>query len=266
EVDRSRRYDTAEAFAEDLRRYLRGVPVSAHPPTIPYQLRKFVQRHKVQVVAAAVAAVALASGTVTAAIGFVRASRAEAVARQEAAASRQVSDFLVQLFTLPAHQQAPGKPATVTELLERGVATIDTELKGQPFVQANLYGTMSRVYEALGQYRESSRFAEKSLALPHAPGRDGDLVAASVLLQLGRTEQRLGHMDQARNLLRKALAIRIRIFGENHLDVAQAYNYLGSVEGVTEHYEPAIAAHRKALAIQQKIGGAFQPDAARSLR
>jgi tetratricopeptide (TPR) repeat protein len=219
----------------------------------------------VQVAAAAVAGLALALGAVTAAIGFVRATRAEAVAKQEAAASRQVSDFLVELFTLPSHQQPLGKPTTVRELLDRGAATIDTELKGQPFVQANLYGTMSRVYEALGQYRESERFAQKALALPH-PGRDGDLQAASVLLQLGRDEQRLGHMDQARSLLQKALAIRLRILGENHLDVAQAYNYLGFVEGVTEHYKAAITAHQTALAIQQKIGGTFHPDVARSLR
>ncbi len=266
EVDRGRRYETAEAFAADLRRYLKGVPVSAHPPTISYQLRKFVQRHKVQVVAAAVAGIALVSGAVIAGIEFVRATRAEAVAKQEAATSRQVSDFLVQLFTLPSRQELPGKPASVNELLERGVATIDTELKGQPFVQANLYGTMSRVYGALGQYNESKRFAEKSLALPHAPDRDGNLLTASVLLQLGSTEQRLGHMDQARSLFQKGLAIRIRMLGENHLDVAKAYNYLGSVEGVTDHYEAAIAAHEKALAIQRKVGGAFQLDAARSLR
>jgi non-specific serine/threonine protein kinase/serine/threonine-protein kinase len=266
EVDRLRRYETAESLAEDLRCYLRGVPVSAHPPTISYQLRKFVQRHKVQVVAATVAGVALVLGAATATIGFVRATRAEAVAKEEAATSRQVSDFLVQLFNLPNRQQAPDKPAEVKELLERGAATIDTELKGQPFVQANLYGTMSRVYEALGQYRQSKRFAEKSLALPHTPGRDGDLQTAFVLLQLGSAEQRLGHMDQARNLFRKGLAIRIHVLGENHIDVAKAYNYLGSVEGVTEHYDAAIAAHQRALAIQQKVGGAYQLDAARSLR
>ncbi|HZS55430.1 MAG TPA: tetratricopeptide repeat protein, partial [Bryobacteraceae bacterium] len=266
EVDRRRRYETAEALAEDLRRYLKGVPVSAHPPTLSYQLRKFVQRHKVQVVAASVAAFALASGAVTAAVGFVRATQADGVAKQEATTSRQVSDFLVQLFTLPTRQQTPGKPATIRELLEHGVATIDTELKGQPSVQADLYTTMSRVYDALGQYRDSKRFAEKSLTFPHAPGRDGELQTAAAFIQLGHAEQRLGHMDRARSLFQQALAIRRRILGENHRDVAQAYNQLGSVEGVSDHYDAAIAAHQQALAIQQTLGPEFQLDVARSLR
>lgn len=266
EVDRSRRYETAEALAEDLRRYLRGRPVSAHPPTIAYQLRKFVQRYRVQVLAAAIVILALLSGTVAAAIGFVHATRAKAVAREEAATARQVSDFLVQLFTLPNSQEAPTKPHTVRELLERGASTIERDLKGQPAVQANLFGTLSRVYEALGQYQEAKRFAEKALTLPYAKGRDGELQAASLLFQLGRTQQRLGNIAEASRLFEKSLAIRLRILGENHLDVAQSYNNVGFVQGLMEHYEEAASAHEKALAIQQRIGGPFQPDAARSLR
>ena len=115
---------------------------------------------------------------------------------------RQVSDFLVRLFTLSNPDQAPGSPTTVRELLERGAGTIETDLKEQPAVQANLFGTLSKVYEALGQYPQSKRFAEKSLALPRATGRDGELQTATVLLQLGRAHQRLGDMEQTRTLIR----------------------------------------------------------------
>ena len=108
EVDRGRRYETALALAEDLQRYMREKPVSARPPTMSYQFRKFVRRHRVQVVAASVAAVALLVGTIAAAVGMVRATRAEATAREEAATSRQVSDFLVRLFTLSNPDEAPG--------------------------------------------------------------------------------------------------------------------------------------------------------------
>ncbi|MET0533391.1 MAG: serine/threonine-protein kinase [Steroidobacter sp.] len=40
------RYGSAEHLAEDLTRYLRGVPVHARPGTATYRLTKFVQRHK----------------------------------------------------------------------------------------------------------------------------------------------------------------------------------------------------------------------------
>ena len=42
EKDRTRRYETANAFAEDLEHYLSGEPVKARPPSTSYRVRKFV--------------------------------------------------------------------------------------------------------------------------------------------------------------------------------------------------------------------------------
>ena len=81
EVDRGRRYETALALADDLQRYLRQEPVTARPPTLQYQFSKFVRRHRVQVVAASVAILALVVGAIAAGVGMVRATRAEATAR-----------------------------------------------------------------------------------------------------------------------------------------------------------------------------------------
>lgn len=266
EFDRRRRFETAEALAEDLRRFLTGLPVAARPPTVPYRLRKFVGRHRVQVVAAAVAMLALVFGMVAAAVGFVRSTRAEAAARHEATASRQVSEFLVELFDLPNRQETPEKPTTVNEVLGRGAATIDKDLNGQPAVQANLYVTLSRVYESLGRYRQAKQFADQSLSLPHAAGREGDLQRAAALMQIGSLNQRLGKMEEARRAFQKALEIRVRTLGNDDPDVALALNHLGSVYGLTERYEEGLAAHRRALEIQRRIGGPLQPDTARSLR
>src|SRR5262249_12017933 len=46
EKDRSRRYETASAFAADVQRYLADEPVQACPPSAWYRLRKFVRRNK----------------------------------------------------------------------------------------------------------------------------------------------------------------------------------------------------------------------------
>ena len=46
EKDRNRRYETANAFAMDVQRYLADEPVLACPPSAGYRLRKFVRRNK----------------------------------------------------------------------------------------------------------------------------------------------------------------------------------------------------------------------------
>ncbi len=49
EKDRTRRYDTASGLAEDVRRHLEHEPVLARGPSTTYRLRKFLRRHRVQV-------------------------------------------------------------------------------------------------------------------------------------------------------------------------------------------------------------------------
>ena len=51
EKDRARRYDTANALAMDLRRYLENEPLLAGPPSTGYRLRKLMRKYRGQVVA-----------------------------------------------------------------------------------------------------------------------------------------------------------------------------------------------------------------------
>lgn len=53
EKDRTRRYDTATGFADDIKRYLKAQPVIARSPTGWYLLKKFVARHRASVMASA---------------------------------------------------------------------------------------------------------------------------------------------------------------------------------------------------------------------
>jgi tetratricopeptide (TPR) repeat protein/serine/threonine protein kinase len=52
EKDRNRRYESANAFAADVQRYLNDEPVLACPPSAGYRLRKFVRRNKLAVAVA----------------------------------------------------------------------------------------------------------------------------------------------------------------------------------------------------------------------
>jgi serine/threonine protein kinase/Flp pilus assembly protein TadD len=67
EKDRSRRYETANAFAMDIQRYLADEPVLACPPSAWYRFRKLVRRNKVPFITGTVVVATLlaASGVVT---------------------------------------------------------------------------------------------------------------------------------------------------------------------------------------------------------
>jgi eukaryotic-like serine/threonine-protein kinase len=63
EKDRTRRYDTANSLAADLKRHLNSEPVEARPPSRLYEFQKLVRRHKWGFVAAAAFMAVLLTGT-----------------------------------------------------------------------------------------------------------------------------------------------------------------------------------------------------------
>jgi serine/threonine protein kinase/WD40 repeat protein len=84
EKDRNRRYESAGAFAEDVRRYLRDEPVLACPPLLGYRLRKLVRRHRGSVLAAGLVVLTLVGGIIGTTWGLFRATSSEAEAVHEA--------------------------------------------------------------------------------------------------------------------------------------------------------------------------------------
>ena len=80
EKERSRRYETANGLAMDLRRYLHGDPVEAGPPSAWYRSRKFARKHAGALATAGLFALLLLLATVSSIWLTIRATRAEALA------------------------------------------------------------------------------------------------------------------------------------------------------------------------------------------
>ena len=134
----------------DLRRHLANEPVLAGPPSAAYRTGKFVRRHRGGVAAAATLVILLAVFAVVMTIQARRIARERDRANQEASTAKQVSDFLVGLFSVSDPSEARGKTLTAREVLARGAAQLDTGLQDQPQVQARLQATIGAVYTGLG--------------------------------------------------------------------------------------------------------------------
>jgi len=172
------RYATADAFAEDLRRWLDGRPVHAQPDSAWYRTRRFVGRNKVAV---ATAAGVLASVLAAAGVALQQAREAQAqsrVARTEAATAEAVQRFLEGVFRANSANQADplkARQRTAKELLDEGAARIDTELDEAPRAKLRVLKTLARMYAGMEQFDDAARLhaREADLALrlegPHGP-------------------------------------------------------------------------------------------------
>jgi WD40 repeat protein/tetratricopeptide (TPR) repeat protein len=81
--DRTRRYETVNGFAADVRRHLANEPVAAAPPSRAYRMRKFVQRHRGGVIAASLVLLTLLAGIAGTTWGLIEARRQEHEARRQ---------------------------------------------------------------------------------------------------------------------------------------------------------------------------------------
>ncbi len=90
EKDRARRYESANALARDIRRYLNDEPVQAYPPSTTYRLRKFAAKNRTFVVATALVLFAISAGSVISLVYAHKANSAVIVSQaSEARADRQ---------------------------------------------------------------------------------------------------------------------------------------------------------------------------------
>ncbi len=123
------RYATVDAFADDLRRYLRGEPVSARPDSMAYRTSRFVRRNLAAVALVAFALVALVGGLFGTISQAQRATReAQEASIQRDFALRQLArrDALNDLDTLLLTDAVhAGKPLRVGDLLARAEKVVD---------------------------------------------------------------------------------------------------------------------------------------------
>jgi tetratricopeptide (TPR) repeat protein len=201
EKDRTRRYQSASEFSADIERYLTGQPVMAGPPSVLYRFRKFVQRHRLGVTAAALIAAALVVGLSLATVGLVQ-------ARQEAARTQAVNDFLQQLTTRFEADPAGGD-MSVGEIIERG-----RDLLGDDHaVVASLLMTRAASLSTAGRPEQAVEAQREALALYRTANRGDHPNTAAALSSLGKMLAERHDYAEAEASRREALAMKRRFYG-----------------------------------------------------
>jgi serine/threonine-protein kinase len=257
----ARRYPSAEALLEDIRRNLAGLPVLARPDTIGYRVAKFVGRHRLGLAGTA-ASVALFAALV----GFytVRLSNERDRAQQEAAKAEQVATFLTGLFEVSDPSESSGQTITARELLDQGAQRIERELASQPIVRASMMRVIGDVYHSLGLHTSAKPLLERALqehrrlyGATHEETAESE-TALAVLLQ------DMGDVKAAEPLYRHALATRQQVFGAQHEKVSESLGLLAFLLETNGDYANAEQLARQVLELDRRLFAADHPRIAES--
>jgi len=186
-----RRYGSAEQLADDLRRHLEGLPVSAQRDTLGYRVGKFVRRRKGEVAAASLVLVSLVGS-------FVAASREAARAELERAKVAQVNSFLSTMLAAVDPGNA-GRDVTVAQVLSQAARDVDRQAL-DPEVEAQLRHTIGQTYVELGLHDSATVHAERALALRRRLYGDLDQRTSSSLSYVATLAEARGDYAQAESL------------------------------------------------------------------
>ena len=158
------RYPTADAFAEDLDRFLAGAPVHAQPESRWYRSRKFMRRNRYALASLAAVVMALS-------VGLGLALREAQLARTQARKAEAVQDFLQDIFnanSLENPDPLKAQKTTARELLDIGVKKLDTALNDAPEAKLEVLTRLSFLYTTLGMKEEGVAIKRKRIELTRA--------------------------------------------------------------------------------------------------
>ncbi len=261
----SRRYASVERLAEDIQRYLNGFPVRARGDSWYYVVQKFIRRNKISV------GFSLAALLIPITYGFARILEQRETARQrdraetEATLSREVIDFMVELFEYAGPDRAMGESVTAKEILDRGANQIELGLSRQPLVRAALMSAMGDAYLRLGLYTEARPLIEEALATRrgqltnnHPDFTDNLELYGLLKLNMGQFEEAAAEFEEALRILQEASNPDLPKIADTHLLLGGAYQQTTTRSRAWPHMV-------KALTIQRKLNPSPHPKWIQSL-
>ncbi|MFI4897596.1 MAG: tetratricopeptide repeat protein [Phycisphaerales bacterium JB059] len=242
--DKSRRYQSAAALGEDLRRVIAGEPILARSDTAWQAMNRSLRRYRLAFTLVAVGGGALAGLTLLMAFMYARATRAEEAAHRETVHATTVNQFLLNMLASPDPENL-GREVTVREMVDHASAQLERDAALPRTTRASLHGVIASTRSSLGQFedaldhaREAARLSAQERGDDHEQTIEYRNLIASQLLALSR-------FDEAEEVLESNLRLARSGLGETHPVTLSAWSNLASVLSERGAYVEAIGIHRR---------------------
>lgn len=255
-----RRYASAEAFAEDLERWLRGRPIKARPDTSVYRIGKFVRRHPLGVALGSIAVLLILATTAWLQVERDRARLAESKAREEAAAAAAVTDFLVDLFREAEPGVGKSRTLTPVELIDRARGGLVGRDDVATATRARINGVLGQIYSYLGEPERATETLRNAIEEADASRLDP---ATRIELRGALASVLDDRANYTGAEVRHREALEIAEASGLHAEAIRARARIGFELAKQRRHEEAEALLRRALAESIALHGPDHPDTAR---
>lgn len=164
-ADPARRYESAAAFAEDLRAILAKRPVRARPDSMMYRFSRLVQRNPVAVPTAALSVVAIAALAGVLALQTENLRDQRDRAETQAVRARAATDLLLGSIEAADPTGDKASAATVDELLTAAARRIDGSAVNDRLLAVESLARIADVRRSLGEFDTAIELYQRALDL-----------------------------------------------------------------------------------------------------
>ena len=161
----ARRYATVDAYAVDLDRWLRGLPVQVSGNSSRYRFVKFVARNRLLVVMSTIVLVALTAGIAGTVWQARKAVFAANVAQENAQRATAARDFLASMLSAASPESDGGKDTTVRDVLDQASKRITTELATQPELRIAMSTIIGKTYIDISAFENAIEILKQAVAV-----------------------------------------------------------------------------------------------------
>ena len=243
------RYLTVAAFADDVRRYLKGEPVLARADSTWYRLQKFTRRNRLAVGASVAVVIALG-------VGLAVSLWQLKIARIERRHAEEVKEFVASIFR-SADPFFTGKTdMSAAELLSLAHVRIDRELRSKPQNAAELLNIVGESQLNIEQYDAARITFAKAIEIAGHMQPPDEALIAMARTGLGWVAINDGEREKVRTLLDQALPVLRAHQPSTAPEYAEALQLLASLESDEGNLDVAIASNREAVKV---LNAAYGP-------
>lgn len=199
------RYSTVDALAQDIERYLTGMPVQARPDSRAYRLGKLLRRNRTAAVALIAVITALIGGTAVALWQAREALEHAALAERQAARAENVKRFALSIFEDADYDAGNNTSTTALDLLARAQERIDVELADDPAIAVELMTSVGYSLIGLDQLAKAPDLLRRAVELGESKLDPDDPLTAAARVTYAEALVANAKLPEAEEQLHRAI-------------------------------------------------------------
>jgi serine/threonine protein kinase/Flp pilus assembly protein TadD len=266
--EREDRYQSAGALRDDIGRYLVDEPISAKPPSVWAQAKRFARRNQAAAIAAVCVFAVLIGAVIVSSTFAIRSEKARIETQELVDASKAYLENMINTEHMQLMYNTMGTEKIV-DILDYAVEQAKKGFSKDTQQQRMLFSVLDRIainYGLMGM-------EDKAADLMQGPIQDSRDVLGRLDPDTLRMISNMGYhlikedtYDEAEALLDEALVGQHDVLGDNHRDTLRTLSYKGILRNMQEKYVEAEELLVDTIKRQRKFLGNKDPDTLRSIR